>query len=199
MFFGGLQLGNSKKDYCLHCKQQLESINCKLNQILEYQMATSKKYMDGDYKICKEFIEKNSYLTGKMIEQHPVLCLKYTNPNDIKRLMDGMFKHYDNLKEMKTGRGSKRFIFKKEDEDKVRQLLSVKRSQQRKKIIPSDIDDVKAYLSQFESKSIAEIYADLRMNLGIKSKSKIQQLLKDLNREGFLETKNFRIYINKRS
>ena len=120
-----------------------ETPEVKLDEIKEYIISTGQKYTQKDYELCYELLKENKYLTSKLLEQHPVFSIKYINPNDIKRLMDGMFKHFDDLKEEKTGTGGKRYIFKKEDENEVKKLIQQKTKTERKTIKETDINEIK--------------------------------------------------------
>jgi len=193
-------MGNFEPDYFLQLKQIINETNNRVKNIEKYVIMNSKKNVIEDYEICNEILSEKKYICIDDIIEHPILKLKYINYLTIKRLLDDFKSNYEELAEKKIGRGSKRYIYKKEDETKVLKMLGEKRHLQRKKITGSEIDDVKNYLLELKEQNITQSVNTapnvFRAKLGIKSPSKVRRILKDLQSQGIISINNWRIYVN---
>lgn len=109
-----------------------------------------------------------------------------------KRLLDEMFKKYPDLKEIKAGQGNKRYIFKKEDEDKVKQLISVKKSKESNKTLDKGYEAIRNYFitemqQQYDCATTITLHNILLDRFGIKSIQLKKRILRQLSRDKIIK------------
>jgi len=174
------------------CKK-IDALNQRLNDIENYIISKSDKCTNNDLEKCKDLLDKNLFLTTKIIGEDPELGLKYPHSNMKTRLLDKVIKKY-NLAELENGVGKRRYIYKKEDENKVKSKIQYIKHKSDNKFTTSDIDDIANYLQRkhidknYSITRYREIFLD---EFGIKSHIKVSKILKTLTRNGILQDLNY--------
>lgn len=137
---------------------------------------------------CKEILEEKKFITSTDIEKDNVLKTKYKDRTATTRLLDDLLEDGNEFKEIRAGRGHKRYIFKKEDEEHVRGMIRTTKMTNRVTTNKGEYEDIKAYFSNLDRKTIAtqECYDLLRRDFQIKGINKVKLILKDLVKDGIL-------------
>lgn len=129
----------------------------------------------------------NLFITTKLVKEHPVLREKYKHPFEVSNLFNKLLQD-KNYTFFKKGRGDRKYICKKGNEDEVKsKILKISKiKSENNKIFTksslSEIDEIKNYLDNYVGKKfyISQLNSVLLNKFDIKLQNKRKRILNQL-------------------
>jgi len=180
-------------------EQILTNQQKELEIIKDYVIAKSTKHTEEDLETCLQIINNDLYLTTTKIKNHEILGLKYTERHSQKYFLDLLLKKHPELKDVKIGQGNKRYIFKEENEETVKQLIKSKKTTRYAN--NKDVNNnIKNFLLNYPNNTITtkKLHDILQFDFGIKTQFRRLSILKGLARENIIGADSGIIHINKK-
>jgi hypothetical protein len=167
--------------------KSIQKISKDIEFIKEYIISQTK----DEYSIdrCKQILQEKKIITTADIENDTILKTKYHQRDTQNKLLSELLESDNDLKQIQTGRGNKRYVFNKKDEGMVINQIRINRVNQKTKINRGEYEYIKTYFQNYQKPSISVIDAHdkLRKDFNIKDKHKRRRYLRDLKDEHIIK------------
>lgn len=175
----------------------IQTISKDIKFIKEYILSQTK----DNYSInrCIEILKEKKYITTTEIENDTFLKTRYHQRDTQNKLLSEILESDNELKEIRRGRGNKRYIFYKKDENYVINEIRFKKVTNKKSIRKNEFEDISIYFKNYEKHSISieDAHNVLRKEFNIKDQQKRRRFFQDLKQNGtILKIENNRFYLS---
>ena len=187
-FWGDRITTKTQNDYLYKILQTIQS---DIEYIKEYIKSQDKDQYALDR--CKEILKQQKIITTTTIEKDKILGKRYRFRDTQNRLLNDLLENDEELIEIRAGKGDKRHIFYKKDEQYVNNLISVKKTNEsfKRKLSANtnEYDMIKAYFQDYKkpSMSIDQGIRILRREFNVKLERKRKLIFKDLIDDGVIK------------